>query len=206
MNQTNRQTEQKASRGRPKDPEKAEKILHAAAHLFLAHGLKGTSMDAVAKEADVSKQTLYSHFAGKDALYGAVIKSKVSSYKLSETTVLFSGNLEEDLNTIGQQVLLLEMDPDAIAMLRVVLEEGHSYKKTSQLFYENGPKKVTHELTRYFESREIEDARFYAVAFLNILMSEWQMKALMGLQPPPDEKEIASYVRKVSKRFIKMLP
>ena len=38
-------------------------ILEAAADLFLRNGYPGTSMDEVAKLADVSKQTVYAQFA-----------------------------------------------------------------------------------------------------------------------------------------------
>ena len=47
-------------RGRPKDPAKRSAILQAATTLFLGQGFAGTSMDAVAKQAGVSKLTEYS--------------------------------------------------------------------------------------------------------------------------------------------------
>ena len=55
-----------AARGRPKDPAKRAAILDAAEKLFLSQGFTGTSMDAVAKEAGVSKLTVYSHFSDKE--------------------------------------------------------------------------------------------------------------------------------------------
>ena len=42
-------------RGRPKDPAKRQAILDAAKALFLAQGFSGTSMDAVAAEAGVTR-------------------------------------------------------------------------------------------------------------------------------------------------------
>jgi len=206
MNQRPNSTNTKATRGRPKDPDKAERILCAAGHLFLTNGLRGTSMDAVAKEADVSKQTLYSHFAGKDDLYRAVITSKLTSYQLSDRQIVFTGDLEKDLNAIGYQVLCLKMDADVIAMFRSVIGEGHRYPKMAELFYASGPEAVTTKLTQYFEERGVEDARFYAVAFLNTLMGEWQMKALMGLEDPPTPGNTTTYIEKLCRRFMKMLP
>ena len=62
--------------GRPKSDLKRQSILEAAAGLFLEHGFSQTSMDLVANTAGVSKQTVYSHFNNKDALFSAVIELK----------------------------------------------------------------------------------------------------------------------------------
>jgi TetR/AcrR family transcriptional repressor of mexJK operon len=50
---------------------KAESILAAAKRSFLAAGFGAVSMDAIAREAGVSKATVYAHFAGKEELFGA---------------------------------------------------------------------------------------------------------------------------------------
>ena len=61
--------------GRPKDPAKREAILAAAQVLFLGNGYEGSSMEAIAAEAGVSKLTLYSHFKDKEALFSAAVKT-----------------------------------------------------------------------------------------------------------------------------------
>ena len=50
------------------DRKRAE-ILKAAVKLFRSRGFDTTSMDAVAKEAKVSKRTVYNHFPSKEALF-----------------------------------------------------------------------------------------------------------------------------------------
>ncbi len=44
-------------------------IVQAAVELFQLNGFQGTSMDAIAKEANVSKRTVYNHFASKQVLF-----------------------------------------------------------------------------------------------------------------------------------------
>ena len=51
---------------------KREAILAAALTLFHRYGFRKTSVDALAAEAQVSKPTVYAHFADKDALFAAV--------------------------------------------------------------------------------------------------------------------------------------
>ncbi len=48
--------------GRPKDLEKRQRILSVAKALFLAHGYHASSMNQIAREAGVTKLTVYNHF------------------------------------------------------------------------------------------------------------------------------------------------
>lgn len=63
--------------GRPKDLEKRAAILAAAKALFIRNAFAGTSMDAIAAEAGVSKLTVYSHFGDKDNLFREVIRARI---------------------------------------------------------------------------------------------------------------------------------
>src|SRR3978361_1733983 len=62
--------------GRPKDLEKRAAILDAAKRLFPHSGFDGTSMDAIAADAGVSKLTVYSHFTDKETLFVAAILAR----------------------------------------------------------------------------------------------------------------------------------
>lgn len=52
---------------------KRSQIIEAAQDLFLRQGLRGTSMEAIAKQAGVAKPTLYKHFADKLAVFDALL-------------------------------------------------------------------------------------------------------------------------------------
>jgi AcrR family transcriptional regulator len=51
-----------------------EHLIAVATRLFAERGYEGTSIEAVLQEAGVSRGSLYHHFAGKDALFEAVLK------------------------------------------------------------------------------------------------------------------------------------
>src|SRR5579863_8488986 len=53
---------------------KRRAILNAATDLFAARGYGAVSMDAIAREADVSKATLYAHFESKDRLFATIVQ------------------------------------------------------------------------------------------------------------------------------------
>jgi TetR/AcrR family transcriptional regulator, mexJK operon transcriptional repressor len=65
-----------ARRGRPRGSE-APELLAIARQMFIARGYRGTTMDAVAAQAHISKQSLYRDYPSKDALYSAVVRDWV---------------------------------------------------------------------------------------------------------------------------------
>jgi TetR/AcrR family transcriptional repressor of mexJK operon len=63
-------------RGRPRGSG-TEELLSIARQMFVVHGYRGTTMDAVAAESHVSKQSLYRDYPSKDALFSAVVRDWV---------------------------------------------------------------------------------------------------------------------------------
>src|SRR5215469_1860277 len=55
------------------------RILEAARHLFLEHGLAGTSMEEIATRARAGKPTIYARFPSKEALFTAVVMRNVAT-------------------------------------------------------------------------------------------------------------------------------
>ena len=86
--------------GRPKDLGKRDAILDAAKRLFATHGFDGTSMDAIAKTAEVSKLTVYSHFGDKESLFREVVAADGQAYFASvrlvpENIAEFAGEVHD---------------------------------------------------------------------------------------------------------------
>jgi AcrR family transcriptional regulator len=66
--------EQKRKRAAHLGPERRRpQVLDAALELFLEHGYEGTSMDAVARAAGVSKPVVYACFPSKDEVFRALL-------------------------------------------------------------------------------------------------------------------------------------
>jgi AcrR family transcriptional regulator len=56
-----------------------DKVLAIATRLFAEHGYEGTSIEAVLHESGLSRGALYHHYAGKDALFEAVLEATESA-------------------------------------------------------------------------------------------------------------------------------
>src|SRR5262249_42729656 len=67
-----------------------EQLIEIATRLFAEHGYEDTSIEAVLAAAGVSRGALYHHFAGKDALFGAVVDS-VENRITAELTAAIRG-------------------------------------------------------------------------------------------------------------------
>src|SRR5690242_596061 len=65
-------------------------LIEVATGLFAAHGYEGTSIEAVLAAAGVSRGALYHHFAGKEALFKAVIDVLAERITVELTDVISS--------------------------------------------------------------------------------------------------------------------
>jgi TetR/AcrR family transcriptional repressor of mexJK operon len=61
-----------ACQPKSRGPTSTSAITRAASEMFLAEGFDRASLDQIAHRAGVSKQTIYSHFADKEALFRAI--------------------------------------------------------------------------------------------------------------------------------------
>jgi AcrR family transcriptional regulator len=61
---------------KPEAAPPAERILAAADRLFYRDGIRAVGVDSVAAEAEVSKRTLYNHYATKDDLIAAYLVAR----------------------------------------------------------------------------------------------------------------------------------
>lgn len=57
--------------------ETRRRLKEAATVEFAAHGLKGTTMDSVARRAGINKERLYHYFGDKEGLYAAVLDDEL---------------------------------------------------------------------------------------------------------------------------------
>ena len=194
--------------GRPKSEEKRAAIQQAASELFLTGGLKGTSMDAVAERAGVSKQTVYSHFDSKEELFRACIKSKIASYGFAESAPPEGVDLAQALHHVAQRFLNLLFDEKVVAIYRTVIGESVSYQKIAELFYDTGPRATIDAVSGFIAGQmergrlHKDDPHYAAVLFLNMVRGQYHMMLLMNLKPDLSSARIEAHIAKAVKQFL----
>ena len=196
--------------GRPKSKEKRQAILCAASMLFLEKGLRGTSMDAVAKSAGVSKQTVYSHFENKEELFRACIGNKIASYGFADGVPASGADAREALFVLTRRFMDLIFDPEVVAMHRVILAEAASYPRIALLFYESGPaatkKAVSGQLQGLVERGALRphDTVYAAWQLLNMALGRFQVQLQFGLIDHVPDDELDSHLRRTVEDFLRI--
>jgi AcrR family transcriptional regulator len=95
-----------------------ERILESAGPIFAQRGFTGTSVAEIAAEADISKSTVFHHFANKRALYLAVIEQAAADFAQTLESVLERpGSLEGRLEAFQDKHLAHIMEKASITQL-----------------------------------------------------------------------------------------
>lgn len=201
---------QSSGPGRPKDPAKRAAILEAAKSLFLRKGYDGSSMDAIAAEAGVSKLTVYSHFTDKETLFSAAVKAKCEE-QLPE--LLFQlphdGPLESVLLNIGRGFHMLINSRESIELHRLMVALGTQDPKLSRLFFDAGPQRILNEMEHLLACANaagklrIDKPLNAAEHFFCLIKGGHNFRLLIGCCPALEGADAEQHVREVVTLFLK---
>lgn len=90
---------------------KKRDIIEAAIRTVTRYGIKKTSMTDIAFEAGVSRQTLYSHFNNREAIWLATIEMITVDYiGLIESGVGRASSISEELEVVFEQIAVRPYD------------------------------------------------------------------------------------------------
>jgi AcrR family transcriptional regulator len=95
------------------------RIFRAASMEFAQHGIAGARVDRIAAAADSSKALIYSYFGDKEALFSAVLRSRLT--ELAEAVVLTPDRVDE---FVGDLFDFMTSHPD---VLRLVTQEAMAF-------------------------------------------------------------------------------
>ena len=176
------------------DNAKRRQILDGAKRCFLASSFDAASMGEIAREAKVSKGTLYVYFDSKEALFGALIQEKKREtaerlLTLDDTT----GPVAEVLTAFGRALILALASPDHVALVRLVIGASEKFPAIARTMFESGPVYGAERLERFLIERRNRgeigpgDMSVAAWQFIGMVHHRTMTEAILGGLPPPDE-------------------
>jgi TetR/AcrR family transcriptional repressor of mexJK operon len=181
---------------REESAEVDELVRKAAIATFLERGFDGTSMDAVARAAGVTRATLYARYPDKRALFKDVIGWALKERQLeSAPSTVPDGSLRDSLVSIGRAALARAVDPETVRLSMLLMTE-------SSRFPDRVPK--AHEFARYPHmqpvidvlrrhqatgSVEVRDVELAAEQFLTMVASHPARLAAFGIRRLAEEDE-----------------
>jgi AcrR family transcriptional regulator len=182
----------------PADSTKRRQILGGARRCFMASGFDAASMGEIAREAKVSKGTLYVYFDSKEALFEALIEEKKrDSAERLETLDHMTGPVDAVLRAFGTKLILALANPDHVALVRLVIGASEKFPEIARTMFESGPAYGAARLERFLiERRErgeirAADATVAAWQFIGMCHHRTMTEAILGGFPPPEEAEAA---------------
>ena len=196
--------------GRPKDPAKRLAILEAAKRLFMQKGYEGSSMDAIAAEAGVSKLTVYSHFTDKETLFACAVESKCEEQLPPLYFELKAeASIETALLAIGRGFNGLVNSEESLAMHRLMVAQGTQNPQLARLFYNAGPQRVIQAMQHLLEQADargllkIGNPASAAEHFFCLIKGGCNFRLLMGISEPLDGTAAEAHVREVVDLFVR---
>ena len=192
---------------------KRRAILEAATAAFLRNGYRGTSMDEIAADARVSKQTVYKHFSDKERLFAEIVTATV--HEAGDTVeegvrdLQASGDVEADLRELARRQLHFVMQPRIMQLRRLVIGEANRFPELGRTFYEQGPRRTIGALATAFSrlvergQLQLEDPRLAATQFNWLIMSEpLNQSMLLGDDHTPDPGELDAWADAAVRLFL----
>lgn len=179
-----------------KKEEKRNAILSAASKTFLKNGYLGTSMDMIAHEAEVTKQTVYRYFESKELLFKTTLENQRASSENHFQEELNRTDTHEALTHFAVAFLELHMSEKHLAGIRLLVSEGPEAPEMTRAFFAVGPARTKSALLHFFETRLSTDDPEYAVKmFISTLLS-MRMDILVGLRLNPTHEELEEHAKR----------
>ncbi|WP_407494405.1 TetR/AcrR family transcriptional regulator [Pseudooceanicola sp. MF1-13] len=119
---------------------KFDQVVEGARRVFLAHGFEGASVDEIAREAEVSKATLYSYFPDKRLLFMEVARGECKRQADAAMKLVQPDLSTRDLfMAVAMQIVDFFNSPMSLSIFRLCVAESERFPEMAREFYRNGP-------------------------------------------------------------------
>ena len=189
-----------------------ERILDAARKVFLERGLEGASIDEIADAAHAGKPTIYARFAGKEALFAAVMARKVHELTGSFESIEPRGaTIEERLASIATAILRTILVAETVGLVRATVAEARRFPDLAASVHRMGRERTSEavaqllaelpeadELPGFAADRRAATARY----FVELVVLPMLIRALFGEDLRALRAEIGPHVARTVAFFI----
>lgn len=162
--------------------ENRERVLRAATTSFLARGY-ASSVDDIARRAGVAKQTVYHHFASKDALFKEVARDLTKGVLVE----LEGDDVRAALLRFAIAYRERALGAQGIAIFRTVVPEIARFRALARSMYSASAGEMARQLAGYL-GRAMDDGQlrrddpqFAAELLLGMLVGHDRIKRLFGV-------------------------
>ena len=132
-------TVKESGRWRRRKEERPAEILNAALKTFAIKGYAATKLDVVAKEAGVSKGTVYLYFESKEALFKAVVTEFVLPQiaKAEQQAENYTGSIKDLMFELVEQWRVNILETDVSGIPKIIIAEASNFPELATFYLEN---------------------------------------------------------------------
>ena len=195
--------------GRPKDLEKRAKILQAAKSIFLKMGYHATNMNQIAKEAGVTKLTVYNHFQDKGNLFiCAIEESCEESIRTKQFELTADSDFKQALQLMCQRALSIIYLPEALKLDCLLFELAAEQSPLTQQFFDASHTRMCHVWCDFFEQAiafkfiQADAPLKQTELIISLMLGIRHQQVLLGLAPVPTADEIDQIIQHAIEIFL----
>ncbi len=185
-----------------KQGRKVSQVLDGARKVFLRDGFEGASVDEIAREAGVSKATLYSYFPDKRLLFMEVAKAECRRQSdAAIDRIQLSGPPEEVLFEAASHMVRFFLSGFGRQVYRICVAESGRFPELGREFYASGPMTVHALLTDYLRQAvakgelRIDDIDLAAAQFPELCKASLHIPMVLGIKTEFRDDEIDRVIR-----------
>ena len=177
----------------PVQGRKVQQVVEGAREVFLRDGFEGASVDAIAKEAGVSKATLYSYFADKRVLFLHVGKAEcIRQGEMTACGMDPDASPAQVLTRAGRAMLDFISSDFGMRIFRVCVGECERFPELAREFYETGPLVLRERMIDYLRHAvargqlaiEEDEMVLAAEQFHELCKADIMPRVLFGMEMP----------------------
>ncbi len=191
------------------DTRKRRQILDGAYRIFMQQGFDATSMGDIAREAGVSKGTLYVYFDSKERLFQELVREE----KARQFPAIFAINPNETdvravLTRIGRQFARFITQSHVVMAMRTIIAMAERMPDIAIEFFDSGPRQCANQLADYLRAQiatgslAMADVDLAAAQFLELTQATLSRPPLFGIQEPLSDERIDAVVDSAVNMFL----
>jgi TetR/AcrR family transcriptional regulator, mexJK operon transcriptional repressor len=178
------------------------RLLVVATHLFMERGFDGTSIDAVAEAAGISKPTVYARYHDKRDLFAAVLRKRIrdwlaplSAAAEAQATEAKPKSIKTTLHELSRHMIAYTLAPEAGALQRIISAQAVQFPELAKLANEECWLRAVRgvsSILRQSAARgqiKIDHPELAADMFLNLVLGHAKRLALYGIATDPETEE-----------------
>ena len=174
-------------------------------------GYSGASVDDIAREAAVSKATLYNYFPDKRLMFDAVFRDELDRLRLDGSHIVgMDLPMEQVLRFIGNLIASRSVSEFSIRALRLAIAEAERFPDLAAEYYRLGPASLSKTLASRIKqwqadgvlSKDIEDVDLAAESFICLSSAGVQFAVLLKGRHAVDDTKIRRAVDNAVAMFL----